>query len=440
MNILVIILTALSIAILFYAIFKPKIGASLYLVYMFLAPYLYIGGLVIYARTIALFFLLLFILKFKNKLKRTDYKPFIPYIIYLTLQFILLFTSSIFTTSLNAWFTSCSHLFFILFLYGCMKMSPQNVQLFSKILFCIFFIFTLYGLFLTLTPGLNPYQMMLQPLFGQEFNEAYAAGNSGLSANTDLAGGRLFGRISSVFKHPMSYGLNLGFFFIYSLFFLRKKTKILIITLFFITIAIITSGVRTPIAALGITYFAMLLYMRNLKILIYSILGVGIFGILITILYPESTEYILSIFNSDVSNVSGSNLTMRQEQLDGCFSIVKYDFLTGKGYGWTSWYNSIHGTHPKALWFESLIFVILVNTGILGFIIWGIFIYRFYKYVVKNYKDVFNRSIILSLLFYYLVYCSITGEFGINYFLLYFIIVSELMCTQNSTSVTNSNL
>lgn len=56
MNILVIILTALSIAILFYAIFKPKIGASLYLVYMFLAPYLYIGGLVIYARTIALFF------------------------------------------------------------------------------------------------------------------------------------------------------------------------------------------------------------------------------------------------------------------------------------------------------------------------------------------------------------------------------------------------
>ena len=134
MNILVIILTALSIAILFYAIFKPKIGASLYLVYMFLAPYLYIGGLVIYARTIALFFLLLFILKFKNKLKRTDYKPFIPYIIYLTLQFILLFTSSIFTTSLNAWFTSCSHLFFILFLYGCMKMSPQNVQLFSKIL------------------------------------------------------------------------------------------------------------------------------------------------------------------------------------------------------------------------------------------------------------------------------------------------------------------
>ena len=275
-------------------------------------------------------------------------------------------------------------------------MSPQNVQLFSKILFCIFFIFTLYGLFLTLTPGLNPYQMMLQPLFGQEFNEAYAAGNSGLSANTDLAGGRLFGRISSVFKHPMSYGLNLGFFFIYSLFFLRKKTKILIITLFFITIAIITSGVRTPIAALGITYFAMLLYMRNLKILIYSILGVGIFGILITILYPESTEYILSIFNSDVSNVSGSNLTMRQEQLDGCFSIVKYDFLTGKGYGWTSWYNSIHGTHPKALWFESLIFVILVNTGILGFIIWGIFIYRFYKYVVKNYKDVFNRSIILN--------------------------------------------
>lgn len=438
MSFLAIILTILSIAILFYAFLKPQIGAMLYLIYMFFAPYLYLGGFILYSRTTAVLFLLLFLLKFKRVLKRKDYKPFIPYTIFLLFQFILLFSSSIFLNSLNYWFTSCSSLFFLLFLYGNIKANPQYIHLYSKTLFCIFCVFTAYGLLLTLTPGLNPYQMLLQPLFGQEFNEAYAAGNSGLSTTTDLADGRLFGRISSIFSHPMVYGLNLGYFFIFSLFFLRERPKILIIVLFFIIVAIVTSGVRTPIAALSITYFAMLIYMRNFRFFIYSILMIGIFVFLISVIYPESVEYISSIFNSDSSNVSGSNFAMRHEQLKGCFEIVKYDILTGKGYGWSTWYNSLYGTHPKALWFESLFYVILVNTGIIGFIIWIVFIHKYYKYTIKTFSDVYNRSIMLSLLFYYLIYCSITGDFGMNYFLLYFIMLSELMSIKATKSISSN--
>ena len=377
----------------------------------------------IYARTTAVIFLLLFLVRFKNKLKKYDYKPFIPYILFLIFQFFLLFTSSVFINSLNTWFTSCANLFFILFLYGNMKVYPNAIHLYSYGLFVILCVITIYGLFLTLSPGINPYQMILQPLFGQEFNEAYAAGNSALSTNTDLADGRLFGRISSVFNHPMIYGLNLGYFFIYSLFFLRKKPKILILVLFVIIIAIITSGVRTPIVALSITYFAMLLYMRNFKIFLYSILFIGVIIVLISILYPESIDYILSIFNSDSSNIGGSNLSMRLDQMNGCFDIIRYDILTGKGYGWTALYNSIKGAHPKALWFESLIFVILVNTVVLGFLIWGVFIYKYYKYITNTFKYSFDRAIMLSLIFYYLIYCSITGDFGMNYFLLYFVIL-----------------
>jgi hypothetical protein len=439
MNFLVILLTILSLAVLFYAIFKPKIGAALYLIYMFLAPYLYLGGFILYARTIAVFFLVLFLLKFKQVLKKEDYKPFIPYVIFLLFQFILLFSSSIFLNSLNSWFTGLSSLFFLLFLYGNMKVNSKNIYLYSKILFGISCVFTIYGLLLTLTPGLNPYQILVQPLFGQEFNEAYAAGNSGLSDSTELADGRLFGRISSLFSHPMIYGLNLGYFFIYSLFFLRKRPKILIIVLFFIIVAIVTSGVRTPMAALSITYFAMLLYMRNFRFFLYSILMIGIFIFLISVIYPESVEYISSIFNSDSSNVSGSSFAMRHEQLKGCFEIVKYDILTGKGYGWTTWYNSLHGTHPKALWFESLFYVILVNTGIMGFIIWGIFIYKYYKYIRKTFPDLYSRAIMLSLLLYYIVYCSITGDLGMNYFLLYFIVLLELMCLRSSEHNININ-
>lgn len=440
MNILAIILSILSLAILFYSFFKPKIGALLFLIYMYMAPYLYIGGFMIYARTTALIFLILFLFKFKRYLKKNDYKPFIPYILFLTFQLILLFTSSAISYSFNVWFTSCANLFFILFLYGNMKICPKSIHLYSKALFAIFCVITIYGLILTLSPGINPYQMILQPLFGQEFNEAYAAGNSGLSTSTELAEGRLFGRISSFFSHPMAYGLNLGFFFIYSLFLLRNKPKILIIVLFAIILAIFTSGVRTPIAALAITCLFMLIYMRKFKAFLYGILGIGGIIIIILMLYPNLLDYIMSIFSSDDSNVNGSSLSMRLEQLEGCLEIVKYDILTGKGYGWTSLYNLIHGAHPKALYFESLVYSILVNTGILGFIIWGIYILGYYHYVIKTYSDIFSRTIMLSLLFYYLIYSTITGDyFGMTYFLVYFIVLVGLVNETNLNRILDKS-
>lgn len=439
MNLLAIILSILSLAIIFFLIIKPKIGALLFLIYMYMAPYLYIFGFMVYARATALIFLLVYLLKFKGMLNKADYAPFIPYTRFLILQFILLFTSSIFEYSIDKWFTSCASLFFVVFLYGNIKVYPKSIHLYSYAYFIIFSIITIYGLVLTLSPGINPYQMILQPLFGQEFNEAYAAGNSGLSTDTDLADGRLFGRISSLFSHPMAYGLNLGFFFIFSLYFLRNKPKTLILVLFAIVIAILTSGVRTPIAALAITCLLMLFYMRRFKAFIYGLLGIGCIVFIIPIIYPELLEYIMSIFNSSDSNVSGSSLSMRLKQLDGCLDIVKYDMLIGKGYGWTSLYNLIHGAHPKALFFESLVYSILVNTGIIGFIIWGIYIIEYYRYVVKTYNDRFSKTIMLSLLSYYLIYSTITGDyFGMSQFFVCFIILVGLMKEANSnTAIKN---
>lgn len=431
MELLPTILSVLTFLVLIFSILKPKIGAMLYLIYMYMAPYLYLNGFIIYSRTTAVLFFILFLFKFRNKLSAFDYKPFMPYIILLSLNFLLLFTSEKFIVSMNSWFTSVSSLFFILFLYGNIKTYPQTIKLYSNTLFYIFSFITIYGLLLTLTPGINPYQMIIQPLFGLEFNEAYAAGNSGLAAQTELAEGRLFGRISSVFIHPMTYGLNLGFFFIYSLYFLRNKPKILITVLSCIFLAIFTSGIRTPIAALAITCLIMILYIRKFKIFIY---GICIFIIIIFVLpmiYPEANNYIMSIIDSNHSNIQGSSLSMRIEQLDGCFDIIKNNILTGKGYGWASWYNATYGTHPKLLWFESLIYIILVNNGIIGFFIWGYFIWKYYKYTINNFNNIFTRSIILGLLVYYLIYCTITGDFGINYMFIFYTIIIGL--EQNKT-------
>lgn len=409
-----------------------------YLIYMFLAPYIYVGGYIIYARTIALFFLLLYLIKYGKKIKKEDYKPLYPFLLLQIGNFLLLITSGILEYSFNSWYFTASYFCFALFLYGNIKTYPKAARLYSIALFGIFCIITAYGLFLTTMPGINPYLIFINPVFGLEFNEAYAAGNSGLSTNTELIEGRLFGRISSVFNHPMTYGLNLGFFFIYSLYFLRNKPKVMIGTLACIFVAILVSGTRTPLASLAVTGLFIILYMRKFKLFIYGLIAfiVVIYGT--QMISEEAGEYLASIINSDDSNTQGSNISMRLDQLQGCLDIVKNDFLFGKGYGWSTWYNGTYGTHPKALWFESILFTVLVNTGIIGIILWGMMIVGFFKYIVLNINDIYKRTIFLALFLYYIVYSLITGDFGINYFLIFYVVL--LGVTSNNPSVEKHNM
>lgn len=350
-------------------------------------------------------------------------------------QFLLLFTSEIVQFSFNEWFTSCSNLFFILFLYGNIQTYNYTAKWYSTTLFWVFCIITFYGIFLTTMPGLNPYQTIVRPLFGGEFNEAYAAGNSGLSTSTQLADGRLFGRISSVFSHPMTYGLNLGLFFIYCLYYLKDRLKYLIPVLLCIFVAILVSGIRTPLAALAITSLFIMLYLRKFKSIFYGAIAFAIVICGIPFISSEAGEYMMSIINSDDTETKGSSMAMRLDQLKGCFDIVESNILTGKGYGWSRWYNGLYGTHPKALWFESIIFSILVNTGIVGFIIWGYFVRGYYKYVVKKMKDVFTRTIFLALMVYYLTYTTITGDFGIQYMFIFYTVLLGLVKFTNDKRV-----
>ena len=423
MEIYAIIFTILSIATIGFSFTKPKYGALFYLIYMYLAPYLYIDGYIIYARTTAFLFLFFFLIKFSRTFKWENLKPLLPYVVFLIWNLIFVFNSEQKDDSLDKWITDVSSLFFTIFLYANMCSDLKSVKLYKWALFIIFCMITLYGLYLTSMPGLNPFKMLTNPMFGKEFNEAYAAGNSALSNITELADGRLFGRISSVFDHPMTYGLNLGFFFVYSLYLLKDHPKILSCVLSVIIAAIITSGVRTPIAALGITVLAIMLYMRNIRYFIWGVAAFLAVIYVVPLISGDAGDFILSIINSDNSETKGSTISMRMEQMQGCLEIVKEDMLLGKGYGWTNWYNSNYGAHPEAIYFESLIYCILVNTGILGFIAWGWFAFKYYRYAQKHISDNTLRMAVLALLFYFLVYCCITGDFNIKNMLVFFMIM-----------------
>jgi hypothetical protein len=134
-----------------------------------------------------------------------------------------------------------------------------------------------------------------------------------------LAEGRLFGRISSVFVHPMAFGLFLGLSLMYVYSVKDKIGKPLFYFLMLIIIVtIMVCGIRTPIAALLISVVSFLILKHQVKLMI-QIVGLCLIGYLILLNIPGMESYIGSIFmqNSKSSNLAGSSLAMRIDQLGG---------------------------------------------------------------------------------------------------------------------------
>ena len=81
-------------------------------------------------------------------------------------------------------------------------------------------------------------------------------------------------------------------------------------------------------------------------VLIAAIIGLVGYNIINSI--PELSTYIGSIADIDnqKQDVTGSSLSMRMEQLYGCFEEIDNSLLFGKGFGWTGYYTTLHGDHP----------------------------------------------------------------------------------------------
>ena len=153
--------------------------------------------------------------------------------------------------------------------------------------------------------------------------------------------------------------------------------------MFFIVVCIFLCGIRTPIGAMFLTVFFYLLMLRRIKPMIY-VAVIGFIGYIIIENIPELSATIDSIFIKDSrqTNVEGSSIDMRMEQLNGCFREIQDCLIFGKGYEWCGYYMSIHDLHPVLLAFESLIFVVLCNSGIVGLCVWVItFVWLFRGYI-----------------------------------------------------------
>lgn len=402
---------------------RVKAGIAMFLLYQILVPFVNIqlGSLSFGVNFINFAILLGLLFSYRNKIKQFSYKSLLPFLYLFGAQLLLIpfQTGMPMGEQLNNFRINIMLSLLLPFaMVNVMKFDKKAYNLFLFVLVIGILIATIYGLFLTLIPGINPWLMLVLPLGGAEFNDSYALADGE---------GRLFGRISSVFSHPMTFGLFLCFSFVFMVSNIKPKEKgvnvFYILMMVLIATAVFVCGIRTPIGTLVLAALFYLMLERKFKIFAYGALAsVAVYAIISQI--PNMATYVSSIFDSDSENVSGSSLDMRLNQLQGCFNAIRGHELTGLGYGWTTYYQSIRGDHPVILAFESLLYVVLCNSGYLGILIWGFMLFLYYRYVSKRFNHQ-GKSIMLTLMITYLTYSMITGEYGyMRYFLIFYVMVS----------------
>lgn len=322
-----------------------------------------------------------------------------------------------------------STLFLPFVIWNVAKNDPSSIKLFRNAMLLSIAIAVGYCLFLTTMGGMNPYIMFMMKYINADkvdyFERYFAAEN----------GGRLFGRISSVFVHPMNNALFLGLSFIY-VYACRQYMKNTFFGLFLLAIiaASIVCGVRSVLGGLVVAVIYYFFKGKNYRVM-FGVIVVAIAVYLIADAIPELSRYLGSMadINNRKGDVSGSSVDMRLEQLSGAIKEGNKNPLFGLGYGWTRYYMNLKGAHPVCLCFESLIYVVICNFGLFGFVIWTYLIYRYFK---TNRKMHLSETVLFDcLMVFYISYSCITGEYGyMKYFLIFYIL---MLCNQLESELSN---
>jgi hypothetical protein len=373
-------------------------------------------GLDVSGSLIAFAILLNFIFQYKIKKKVVfDFKIINPFLfLYISLLILSIFEWNMpweiqFTYWIKSFYNTCIIPFI---LWNIKLYNPKIVAYIKYSLIISILIAGLYGIFLMKLGGLNPYTSFLANYF-DSYND-FADLFSTKSTRLDFSSAS---KIQSTMIHPMHWALILCFFLVVFVSSLKRSSKSLYIYILLIGLLgfnIIISGVRTAIASVLIGFSYFLFRNRNYKLILYSFVVISI-GIFIITLNSDLSNIFVSFIDIDgsKSSIRGSSISFRLDQFDGVLYEIKDNPLVGKGYGWSQWYTSTFGAHSTIHSFESLIFMVLCNHGVIGLAIWGIFfsmlfiLNRQLPSLIKSDKYFLDVFVIV-----YLSYIIGTGEYG----------------------------
>lgn len=332
-------------------------------------------------------------------------KPFLPLIIlyFLFLLFSLFGDGTSFSYSFLKWQLHIRRYFLLsIIMWYVSNTDVKAVQWFNAAFVFSGVIILLYGFLLLFTNGFNPYVLLLSTTFDV---------SDWANVVNERDSFRYMFRISSVFLHPMSYGLYLCLFtfFLYSIS-SKLNSKVEFLGLIALClVCVLMSGVRTAMVSLFLGIIVYLLFLRRIKTtLLFFFLGVIVFYIISQI--PSISGTIDSLVNSN-NELSGSSVDTRLIQFEGCFQEIRSSFLFGKGYEWTQYYMEEFGNHPTMLAFESVIIKVLCESGLMGMIAFVICYFVFTHNAARRADNRESKALVWTLVAVFLIYCSATGDY-----------------------------
>lgn len=307
--------------------------------------------------------------------------------------------------------------FFLLFIiYESIK-TKEDYNKIIKVLLFSFFIMCIYGITNYITKS-NPYNNIISNTYGTtNFAESYM----------DPSSYRF--RINSFTWHPIYYGfilaIAIAITIIIIFYFSQKRKKIFFLILLpLLIINLLLVNTRTPIAVLFVIIVVFFLLGLEFK----RKLQFALLGVLVVIpsimLYPNSTKIVndtIDIFQNGGEGLKGSSVEMRYLQLAISYTIFNQKPVTGHGFnyiteglGYSS--NKLERTSNKNLFgFESYLFLLLIEQGILGIIanlvFFGALLAFFIKYTRSKIKTIKKMSILsISLLLGHIIFIVGTGS------------------------------
>ena len=400
------------------AFVKLKWALALYIIYIVCVPYcnLKFMGFTLGLNLINIvLFAALIVDSFKCRYK-IRVKEMYPFVLFFIFTFVMMFVQN--KTPLSDQYTEwkgdvLKTLIAPIAIFSIARWDPSVIKWLKWGLIIAMLISGIYAVYLLFMPsGINPYLILMSELNDVEYNMAYS----------DDAG-RVIQRIFSTFSHPMMWSLFLCLFLI-TFWNLKKDTP----NLFFYgllgldIIDLVFCGVRTGIAALFVVVAYVIWKYKKFKYFLYAV-GFGIFFLFALSFNDKLYDYFYSTVNSSKTENKGSDLDMRITQWEGCLEEVGSNVLTGNGYRYTSYYESKFGPHPKAYTFESLIFVIYTNWGVLGFLLWGVMFYMIFKQNHSRFRRKWYSIHLDALLLLYIIFSTVTGEYHfLSWFALFYAI------------------
>lgn len=230
-------------------------------------------------------------------------------------------------------------------------------------------------------------------------------------------------RISSLFSNPFDYGytcliLNMITIYLKQMKIIGKwQFSILFLGSFW---GILFCNCRTVVIVyvigISIYYLVAVSLKRHMAYFLLFIIFYSITYISIPIVEHKTNQIVSAFTNFKGEDVKGSSLNLRTIQLTGSFLFFQKSPIVGNGYnyirdklGWGK--QKISKQNRKMAGYESVIFKLLIERGIIGIVAYLLFYGSILFYLIKNYEyDIYLGALGIAILSMYMFFAIATGE------------------------------